>query len=591
MCGIFGIITSNPTSIFYNVLDGLTHLENRGYDSSGISIIYNNSFITFKHINDDKTPLEKLRNESCNIVSVNGIGHNRWATHGAVNIKNAHPHLSNNKKLSIIHNGIIDNYEELKQFLLIHNFTLYSDTDTEVIINLIQHFSTKNILYDAVCNALEMIKGTYSCILQNVLEPGKLYYFKKGMPMIVGFGKNSIYGKYIICTSELSAFDATINYYCSINDDDVGTITNATINTHNIYNCSKFTYVSRDLNILQYKHWINLEIHEQSNVVNTIIDTYCSKSDYDIYTINIPLNNLLSKTNIIILGCGSSYFAGLYGATFFKKIPHIKNVNVYEGPEFTENDIKNEKTLVILISQSGETKDLHNGLSIIKNMRLPTIGIINVENSFIANQVDLPIYCKAGIETSVASTKSITAQIIILYLLSLKFSNLLLTEDKIKDLLNLPSDINKVLSLCNPEVEMLSDKLYEYNNMFIMGKFNDEIIAKEISLKIKEICYIHCEAYSISSLKHGPFALLTESFPVLIISNNKYNDKVNIIYEEIKARKAPVFIIDVSKYAYNNTFNELLNLYMLQLLAYNISIKREINPDKPKNLAKVVTVY
>ena len=317
---------------------------------------------------------------------------------------------------------------------------------------------------------------------------------------------------------------------------------------------------------------------------------------------------LKNINNIILLGCGTSYFAGLYGSYYFKYLCNFNVVHVLDGAELNEYDIpKIGTTAFILISQSGETKDLHRCLDIAKNNNIITIGIINVVDSLIAREVDCGIYCNAGKEVGVASTKAFTSQVICLSMAAIWFSSLQnINKNKrakiISDLHNLSNDIKLTLDKCNDKIIEIVNNFHE-NNMFLLGKGNDEYIAKEGALKIKEISYVHSEGYSSSSLKHGPFALLNEKFPVLILNLDKnHNAKTMNCYQEVSSRNSPIIFItnDISidnklihEYIlipYNRSYASLLGIIPIQLFAYHLSINRGINPDKPKNLAKVVTV-
>jgi glucosamine--fructose-6-phosphate aminotransferase (isomerizing) len=320
-------------------------------------------------------------------------------------------------------------------------------------------------------------------------------------------------------------------------------------------------------------------------------------------------HNLKNIKNIIILGCGTSFFAGLYGMYFFKQICNFNTVQVFDGAEFNNYDIpKIGETVFILISQSGETKDLHRCIEIAKSNNITTIGIINVVDSLIAREVDCGIYCNAGKEVGVASTKSFTSQVVSLSLAALWFAQLHnINENKrvkmISDLHNLSNDFKNTLDGCSKQIQEIAKKMSKNNNMFLLGKGSDEYIAKEGSLKIKEISYIHSEGYSSSSLKHGPFALLDENMPVVILNlDQTHRGKTINCCQEVASRNSPIILItnthddvegincEAVLIPENKTYGSLLGVVPIQLLAYYLSVERGINPDKPKNLAKVVTV-
>jgi glucosamine--fructose-6-phosphate aminotransferase (isomerizing) len=613
MCGIFGIVLNNDENIYKLIIKGLYQLQNRGYDSAGISLINHEKIQIYKYASsNEKDALKKLEDINLHLNNNKiGMGHNRWATHGIKNDTNAHPHLSNDKKFAIVHNGIIENYIELKKMLISNNYTFYSQTDTEVIINLIEfNYSITNNTFEAIKKTVDILRGTYGLVIQSLYEPNKLYCVRNGSPILVGQNDNMV-----IVTSEQSGFCNLISNYITLHADDICTITK--INNEITFTTSK-TYIKKniislesELSPLPYNHWTLKEIYEQPNVVlNSINKGGRIKNNFEVKLGGLEqcTDNLKNINNIIILGCGTSYFAGLYGAHFFKKICKFDTVQVFDGADFNEYDIPNiGNTTFLLISQSGETKDLHRCIEIAKHYNIITIGIINVVDSLIAREVDCGIYCNAGKEVGVASTKSFTSQVVCLSMAAIWFAKLQNINSKsrakmICDLHNLSNDIKITLECCREKIEEISKKITS-NNMFILGKGSDECIAKEGSLKIKEVSYIHSEGYSSSSLKHGPFALLDENFPVIILNlEQEYRAKTLNCYQEVLSRKSPIFFItndnnilneiqsEFILIPENKTYASLLGIIPIQLLAYYLSINRGINPDKPKNLAKVVTV-
>lgn len=620
MCGIFGIVLNNANkdnNIYNLVINGLLQLQNRGYDSAGICTIQNDGFSINKYASTNAVnALDKLismnldKNKNSNI----GIGHNRWATHGMKTDINAHPHLSNDGKFVIVHNGIIENYNELKTMLINEGFIFYSQTDTEVIVNLLQYNYTLNSsasIFEIIKKTIGELSGTYGLLIQSLYEVNKLYCVRNGSPLLVGQNEEEV-----IITSEQAGFCGRMNNYITLHNDDICIITKLqnSISVNTIYNYTKkaVTLVETSLTSEPYKHWTLKEINEQPNVILSAINNggrIKNNSEVKLGGLERHIDSLKNVQNIIILGCGTSYFAGLYGMYFFKQLCNFNTVQVYDGAEFCDNDIpKIGCTVFILISQSGETKDLHRCIQIAKNENITTIGIINVVDSLIAREVDCGIYCNAGKEVGVASTKAFTSQVVCVSLAAIWFSALQGINEKkrqrfITDLHNLSSDIKLTLDATNNNILDIATKLNKYNNMFLLGKGSDEFIAKEGSLKIKEISYIHSEGYSASSLKHGPFALLDENFPVIIF-NLDQNNRAKILncYQEVASRGAPILIIsndmtlsrevecDVIYVPENKTYSSLLGIIPIQLLAYHLSANKGINPDKPKNLAKVVTV-
>lgn len=622
MCGIFSIVLNNNENIYDLIISGLVQLQNRGYDSAGLSVMNDKTIEVHKYAStSEEDSIIKLKN--LGLVQKEkfyiGIGHNRWATHGVKNDKNAHPHLSNNNNFSIVHNGIIENYNDLKKILIINNFTFTSQTDTEVVVNLIElNYRTTNNTFEAIKKTIGALRGTYGLVIQSLYEPNALFCVRNGSPLLVGQNDNCV-----IVTSEQSGFCNMINNYITLHSDDICVITktneNILFTTSHIYTTNNVSLLDTELSPFPYKHWTIKEIYEQPNVVLNSINKggrIKNQSEVKLGGLEQHIDSLLYINNIIILGCGTSYFAGLYGMYFFKQICEFNTVQVFDGAEFNELDIpKIGNTAFILVSQSGETKDLHRCIEIAKQKNIMTIGIINMVDSLIAREVDCGIYCNAGKEVGVASTKAFTSQVICLSMASLWFAQLQNISNKkrikfISDLHNLSNDIKNTLDNCKEKINDISQK-FVANNMFILGKGSDEYIAKEGSLKIKEISYIHSEGYSSSSLKHGPFALLDENFPVIILNlDQQHRAKTLNCYQEILSRNSPILLItndnsilndiqtdlnddiqpDIILIPENKTYASLLGIIPIQLLAYNISIKKGINPDKPKNLAKVVTV-
>ena len=619
MCGIFGILSLNYDNVIELIIKGLTQLQNRGYDSAGLCVYKNNAFYISKYASTNEvSAIDNLTIN--NISSINnfkkeelfvGIGHNRWATHGVKSDVNAHPHLSNNKEFVIVHNGIIENYSQIKEMLIKEGFIFFSQTDTEVIVNLIEYnyILTKNV-YESIKKTISQLRGTYGLIIQSIIEPNKLYCVRNGSPLLIGKNDDNV-----IITSEQSGFCNMVNNYITLNNDDIcileRTNTNITITTKHIYLKNTVNIVKSELTPSPYEHWTLKEIYEQPDVIlHTINKGGRIKNQTEVKLGGLEEHSELLKSinNIIILGCGTSYFSGLYGMSYLKKICNFNTVQVLDGAELNNYDIpKIGNTAFILISQSGETKDLHRCIEIAKNNNILTIGIINVVDSLIAREVDCGIYCNAGKEVGVASTKAFTSQVVCLSMLAIWFANLHNVNEKkrckmILDLRNLSNDISLALEWCNEHVSNIAKKITA-NSMFLLGKGSDECIAKEGSLKIKEISYIHSEGYSSSSLKHGPFALLDENFPVIIINLDQTQETKTInCYQEVLSRNAPVIFITNNKNAFvdektdiifvpeNKTYSSLLGIIPIQLLAYHLSINKGINPDKPKNLAKVVTV-
>lgn len=615
MCGIFGILTIlKDHNIRKIIIDALIQLQNRGYDSSGLCTLYNNTFDIHKYASTTElSSINKLLNINLGDDNSNiGIGHNRWATHGAKNDINAHPHLSNDKRFVLVHNGIIENYLILKKFLMSNGYTFYSQTDTEIIVNLLSYYyNIYNDTFVAIKNTIEKLEGTYGIIVMNNLEDNKLYAVRNGSPLLVGYNDD-----YAIVTSEQTGFCNMLNTYITLHNDDICIITNndnkISINTSNHYIEKRVNIAKYDLTPYPFNHWTIKEINEQPDIIMNAINKggrIKNNCEVKLGGLEQYLDILKTIDNIIILGCGTSFHAGLYASYFFKNICNFNTVQVFDGAEFNYMDIPRiGKTAFILISQSGETKDLHRCIDIAKKYNIFTIGVINVVDSLIAREVDCGIYCNAGREIGVASTKAFTSQVICLSLLSIWFAqihniNEIKRKDMIKDLQNLQNDFKNTIENIDNKIKEVSKSMTQYNNLFLLGKGPDEYIAKEGSLKIKEISYIHSEGYSSSSLKHGPFALLDINFPTIILNlHDEHKAKTLNCFEEVYARNSPIILItndiflninkecEIIHIIKNNSYGSLLGIIPLQLLAYYLSINKGINPDIPKNLAKVVTV-
>ena len=613
MCGIIGILTTSQINIFHFLLDGLIQLQNRGYDSSGICLFHQDEFNLHKFASTqelnaiDQLKQLSLENNNCQI----GIGHNRWATHGPKNDINAHPHISHDGSIIVVHNGIIENYEVLKNMLIKEGFVFQSDTDTEVIANLLQYYENKKehqYFYEVIEKTIQCLEGTYGLIILNKKNNDTLYCVRNGSPLLVGVNND-----YALISSEQSGFCQKVNSYITLQNDDICIISKIDnkINIHYSQN-----YIEKEIQLFDYDltpepydHWTIKEIYEQPHKIMNSINLggrILDKSHVKLGGCNEFKEQLQEIENIILLGCGTSYHSCMYGKDFMKKLCTFNSVHVYDGADFDISDVpKKGKSLMVFVSQSGETKDLHRCIEIAKTNNIFTLGIVNVVDSLIAREVECGIYCNAGREMGVASTKAFTAQVICLCLLALWYSQIQETNETIriqiiKDLQNLSMDFQHCLNVVHPQVQKKLHMFENNDHLFILGKGSDECIAKEGSLKIKEISYIHSEAYSASALKHGPFALLDKNMPVILLNHNIIHEaKVLNCYEEVHSRQSPILLITNNKsikkknciyIPYNKSFGSLLGIIPLQLMAYYLSIHKNINPDQPKNLAKVVTV-
>ena len=610
MCGIISIITRNNN--FMDIMfDGLRQLQNRGYDSAGICSIYNNKFILNKYASEDNTTaLDKLEYHIVeHIDSSIGIGHTRWATHGPKTDENSHPHISSDNKFAIVHNGIIENYKYLKDYLIKEGYTFKSQTDTEVIANLLAFtYKKHNNVIESINETIQLLEGTWGLSILCIDTPTKIYCTRHGSPLLISNNDD-----YVIVSSEQSGFSKFTNRFFVLKNYDICIIDKTddklTIKTNEHYEL-KNTTIAVENSIGNYPHWTIKEIYEQIDSINNVISyggRLRSLTEVKLGGLETHKTELLKIENLILLGCGTSYYASMLGLHYFKDLCNFNCVLSFDGAEFTEKDIPLYGTTgLILLSQSGETKDLYRCIQIAKEKGLFTIGVVNVVDSLIAREVNCGCYLNAGREVAVASTKSFTSQCILLSMIAIWFSqNKNIHNGKrllyIKDLYNLQKDVIDVFDGIEEKITKHID-MFNNSSCFLLGKGKSEAIAKEGALKIKEITYIHSEGYSTSSLKHGPFALLTDDFPVIIIAlNDEFYAKNENAYNEIKSRNAKILFItdnisaikekeNVILIPENRNYGEIFTVIILQLLAYKLSIARGINPDFPKNLAKVVTV-
>ena len=632
MCGIIACISKDTIEI---LLEGLKQLQNRGYDSAGVATFSHEtsalgsiedgeieheisnkqdySFNVNKFASNDKeSAIEKLEeNKSNHFNALLGIAHTRWATHGPKTDINSHPHISTYGHFCLVHNGIIENYKEIKEMLIENNFTFKSETDTEVIVNLLEYYFLKlKDVEGSIEKTIENLQGTGGLVILSKEEPNKLFCTRKGSPLLV-----SKQGNLVIIASEQSAFCNKTNNYIALENQDICILEldndsdTISMKTKHRYRSLSVTNQNMQLTPYPYDHWTQKEIYEQVDSSLRAISLggrLLSGNEVRLGGLIEQKEQLMQINHLILLGCGTSYFAGMLGKKYFQDLCDFHTIQLIDGSEFELIDIpKKGKTALILLSQSGETKDLHRCLEMCNDVDVMKIGVVNVVDSLIAREVDCGCYLNAGREVGVASTKSFTSQVILLSMMAVWFAQVKhLNENKrakiIKDLRKLYLDIENTLENCDYSLPNIIELFKNKKSCFILGKDKGEAIAREAALKIKEISYIHAEGYSSSSLKHGPFALLEKGFPVILIApDNKYYSKNMNAYEEIKSRYANVIVITdkenkniehkivVSK---NKSYADLLTIIPLQLLAYKLSIARDINVDMPRNLAKVVTV-
>ncbi len=613
MCGIVGFLGK---TCIESILLGLKLLQNRGYDSAGISYIESNKIKTVKFASTNThNSLEKLESviEKEDPQSNIGIGHTRWATHGGKTDMNAHPHQDNAGRIALVHNGIIENYYELKAEVQDLGYILHSQTDTEIIAVLIGRYLDENAtMNEAIQKTVQRLLGTWALAIIHQDFPNKMWITRNGSPLLLG-----IEDDYIMVASEHLAFGNCIKRYIVLENHDLIEITNDSgeikynkdIRHYIINNKAEILVETQPTG---YQHWMMKEIAEQpASIIRAMNNGGRIESNVSVKLggLDTYKDQLINLNHLIILGCGTSYHAGQWSMDIFKALDIFDTIGLYDGADFQMKDIpKKGKTGLILLSQSGETKDLHRCINIAKEYDLLTMGVVNVVDSLIARETNCGVYLNAGREVAVASTKSFTNQCIVLSMIAVWFSQnrgtcLEKRRKIIADIRNLPIQMGKIMEKDQSLYDDIKSR-FSLNSAFILGKGPSYSVALEGALKIKEVAYIHAEGYSTSALKHGPFALIEPGTPIILLDlDEETRDKTQNAFQEILARgayiirivdykmenrnSANVSIIEVDK---NKTYGSLLANCIIQLLSYYLALSREYNPDFPRNLAKVVTV-
>lgn len=580
MCGIIGYVGEKRFSIDV-IIDGLKHLEYRGYDSAGIAYVKDNNVVIEREVGRISNLENVLKKDTSHI----GIGHTRWATHGKPTKENAHPHKVGN--ITLVHNGIIDNFMELKSTLMSEGYTFKSDTDTEVAAAYIDSlYKENNDMIKSLSICVNKFLGSYAFGIINELETDVLYALRKDSPLIIGVGENENF-----IASDVPSILKYTNKYIDIENDEIVKITKDKVTVYdknyNIIN-KEISMFEGDANLVEkngYETYMLKEIHEEAEVIKKTSE---ASIEFDI----------TKYDEIDIVACGSAYHAGLVGKYMIEKLCNIK-VNVCIASEYQyDKHFYKGKTLVIAISQSGETADTKKCVNIANDMGVDTLGIVNVKGSSIARICKHVIYTLAGPEIAVATTKAYLAQITTLILLAVKNS-----KEKIntEDLQKLPYYIE---TLINKDYTSLANMLYTKGDIYFIGREIDYALCMEGSLKLKEISYIHSEAYAAGELKHGTISLISEGTPVIVVatSDELYLKTISNA-KEVKARGAYVILVTDKEVINEGVYDELisipkvteelrsiLTIIPLQLISYQVAKLRGNDIDKPKNLAKSVTV-
>jgi len=610
MCGIVGYIgQKNALPI---LLEGIKRLEYRGYDSAGVVLIDKGK------LKYQKTPgkivvLEKMLKRKP-IKGFIGLAHTRWATHGAPTGINAHPHFDCHKNIAIVHNGIIENYAQLKQLLKKEGHKFVSETDTEILVHLIEKYYKGKNLVTAVQKALSKVTGAYGIAVLSVSEPNKLVAARCGSPLVVGLGKNEYF-----VASDVAALLKHTKRVIYLEDKEMVTLTLSGYKITTIKNAlinKKIEEIDWDLAKIEkagFDHYMLKEIFEQPQ---TILDSFrgrviVDKGEVRLGGISKDLNKYKKIKKIIITACGTAWHAGLIGEYLIEELARIPCEVEYASEFRYRRPVLDKKTLVIVISQSGETADTLAALREAKKRGASVMGIINVVGSTIARESGSGVYTHAGHEIGVASTKAFTAQVTVLILLALQLGILRKTVGKkrtkeiIQEIVRIPEKVKEIL-VDNAKIKKIALRFVSSHNFLYLGRGYNFPIALEGALKLKEISYIHAEGYPAAEMKHGPIALIDEKMPVVVIAtgNSTIYEKIMSNIEEIKARKGIIiavasrgdihiknkadYVIYIPKTI--DLLTPLLSVIPLQILAYHLAVLRGCHVDQPRNLAKSVTV-
>ena len=611
MCGIVGYIGGDQAAPI--LLHGLSKLEYRGYDSAGIAIrneeTGNISIVKAKgrlKILSEKTNDGKAVQGTC------GIGHTRWATHGEPSENNAHPHCTDDKSVVLVHNGIIENYQELKDKLLKSGYTFYSQTDTEIAVKLVDYYYKKTgTPLEAISRAMLRIRGSYAFGIMFHDHPGKIFAARKDSPLIIGKNENGS----LIASDVPAILDLTRNVYY-IGNHEIAELTQDEIHFYNIDReeiQKEMVEIKWDAEAAEkggYEHFMLKEIHEQPRAVRDTIGAYVKEGKIDFTETGLTDENLKDLERIYIVACGSAYHVGMVGKYVIEEIADVP-VEVDLASEFRYRNPKLVKnSLVVIVSQSGETADSLAALRLAKERGIPVLGIVNVVGSSIARESDYVLYTYAGPEISVATTKAYSTQLIAMYLLAIQAAQVkgVIDEARYEELITemetLPDKIQKTLD-DKERIQWFASKYANAKDVFFIGRGIDYAISLEGSLKMKEISYIHSEAYAAGELKHGTISLIEDGILVVGVATQKdLFEKTISNMVEVKSRGA--YLMGLTTYGnYNiedtadfavyvpNTeeyFTTSVAIIPLQLMGYYVSVAKGLDVDKPRNLAKSVTV-
>lgn len=611
MCGIVGYNGNQQAAPI--LLKGLEKLEYRGYDSAGLSVRNGTSDTEIVKAKGRLKALAEKTDDGKAMKGTIGIGHTRWATHGEPSEKNAHPHCSDDHNVIGVHNGIIENYQELKEKLLRHGYTFYSQTDTEVAVKLIDYYEKKynqGPLY-SLTHAMQRIRGSYALAVMFKNYPDTIYAARKDSPMVIGIAEGASYLASDV--TPILNYTKTVYY---IGNEQVAELNKGSVKFFNLdqeeveIEPKEVTWDAEAAEKNGYEHFMIKEIHEQPKAVKDTLKSVIKDGKIDLSEVGIDKETAEKLNNIIIVACGSAYHVGVVGQYVIESASRIP-VRVELASEFRYRDpIMNENDLVIVISQSGETADSLAALRLAKKMNIKTLGIVNVVGSSIAREADYVFYTLAGPEIAVATTKAYSAQLIAIYALAIQLGKYreIIDENRytslIEEMETLPEKMERVLS-DKERIQWFASKYANAQDMYFIGRGIDYAVSLEGSLKMKEISYVHSEAYAAGEIKHGPISLIEDGTLVIgICTNKKLFEKTRSNMVEVKSRGAYLMgLTSYGNYSIEDTadftvyipqtdpyFTTSLAIIPLQLLGYYLSVAKGLNVDKPRNLAKSVTV-
>ena len=606
MCGIIGYVGRNNAVPY--LLEGLERLEYRGYDSSGLALQKANEIFLLKR----KGKIAELRKAvSPELFSFCGIGHTRWATHGEPSAKNAHPHLSEKGSFAVVHNGIIENADSLKESLIAEGYSFISDTDTEVISHLLEKNYNGDVIL-SLCETMKIIKGSYALAIIHKDSPKTVFCAKKESPLLLSCCNE---GSFVF--SDCAAAEKYCSDYYSLEDYELARINEDTVR---FYNCQGKAIekspkkITCDINRNEkngFPHYMLKEIYEQPSALKNTLEAYCTKDSISFPLARLSQGEIANINHIHLVGCGSAYHAGVFGSYIFRHLTDI-STTAETASEFRYGSVPlGDRSLVIIISQSGETADSIAALNLAKSKGAKTLCIVNVPGSTMAQKSHMLIYTKAGTEIAVATTKAYLCQVAVLCLLAVyiadKAGSLTASTKSsvLREILALPDAVERELHT-EGRLSHIAESIYLSEHIYFIGRNTDYALAMEGSLKLKEISYIHCEAYAAGELKHGTISLIEKDTPVVAVClREDIAPKTISNIKEVKARGAKVIVITKKellscfddsdtvitlKSDCSDMLSAIIGAVPLQILSYEVALRRGCEIDKPRNLAKSVTV-